>query len=51
MDYKNKQLMEKIMFESSFRYHAKKRKISELKFGYKRVMRHFGCAKFEEVKI
>lgn len=24
MDYKNKQLMKKIMFESSFRYHAKK---------------------------
>jgi hypothetical protein len=24
VDYKNKQLMEKIMFENSFRYHAKK---------------------------
>jgi hypothetical protein len=24
VDYKNKQLMEKIMFENSFRYHTKK---------------------------
>jgi hypothetical protein len=41
LNYKNKQLIEKIMFESSLRYHTKKRKIFELMSGHEQARRHY----------
>jgi len=51
VSYKNKQLMKRIMFKSFFKHHTKRVGISELMFGYIRVICHFGCDEFEEVKI